>query len=145
MVDIEEDIDAASELWDTPGVKAIVNRLNRVARINKERFNTVLEKPVARNPPQPEGARSDPQEAYAFGPGSSYFPEVTMEAMRKEYINFIRQPILFQERVDEDMAVCHCSDQPHEIEGLTAFFFFALTPRPAVAATSAKNTSTSLF
>jgi len=126
VVDVEDDIDASSELWDTPGVKAIVNHMNKLARINKERFSKALQKPVPRNPPQPEGARSDPQEVYEFGPGSSAFPTITMEAMRKEYVNFIRQPILFQERVDQDFAVCPYSSQPHETESFT----FLCPPRP---------------
>ena len=28
-----------------------------------------------------------------------------MEALRKEYVGFLQQPILFQQRIDEDMKV----------------------------------------
>ena len=122
VVDVEDEIDAPSELWDSPGVKAIVNRLNKVAHINPDKFSTVLQKPISRNSPQPTDARSNPQEVYRFEPGSSDFPMVTMEAMRKEYVNYIWQPILFQQRVHEDFAVCPCSDQPQKIESLTSLY-----------------------
>lgn len=125
VVDVDDEIDAPSELWDSPGVKAIVNRLNKVARINQARIGSVLQKPIARNLPQPLGARSDPQEVYAFGPGSSDFPKVSMEEMRKEYVNFLRQPILFQERVDQDFAVCPHSSQPRDQE---SYFYFPSRP-----------------
>ena len=106
VVDLEDDIDVSSDLWETPGVKQLVDRINKIARINRTKFAKSLGKPLTSNLQQSEEALSNAQEVYRFEPGSSAFPEVAMDALRKEYANFIQQPILFQESVDKDMEVC---------------------------------------
>ena len=47
IIDVDDDIDPSSELWESPGVKAVVRRLNNLARINPGRFKESLQKPIA--------------------------------------------------------------------------------------------------
>ena len=128
IIDVEEDIDAPTELWETPGMKQLIDRINKIARINPERFKQGLKKPVARNPPQPEG-ENNTQEGYRFGSGPSDFPQVGMEAMRKEFAIFIQQPILFQKCIDEDMKVCFYPIQ-HECLRIHLFLYPGWWPLP---------------
>jgi len=55
VIDVGEDIDTPTELWETPGTKQPTDQINNIAHINPEWFKQGLKKPIARNPSQPEG------------------------------------------------------------------------------------------
>lgn len=135
---MEDEIDAPSELWDTPGVKAVVKRINNLARANPSKFSGSLKKQITRDL-MPASERSDAQEVYEFGVGSSAFPQVSTELLRKEYVNLVRQPILFQECIDQDMEVCLRWNDPTRARLTLSSFIH----RPVVIVASAKITSTS--
>jgi len=108
IVDLsDEQTDITTDLWNHPGVKDTVNRLNRIAQVNERFKGRRIEKPQPRNlePSQ----LNDPQEVYVPPSEPNAFPEIRMGDLRIEFIEFVKRPIDFDQQIDEDFQVLTCS------------------------------------
>ena len=88
VLDLSHEVDVNAELWNHPG-----------------RFGG---KPIERLPPrnlERDHPSNDAQEVYAPPSEPNPFPEVAMGDLRKEFIGFMKRPIEFERRIDEDYQV----------------------------------------
>jgi len=117
VVDLsDEQDDIATELWNHPGVQDTVNHLNRIAQINKARFNgRTIKKPVS-NQSKHMHSGDTPQEVYTLPSEANQFPQVSMGNLRKEFIEFVRRPIEFERQINEQYKVINPSFAPPPIE-----------------------------
>ena len=99
VLDLSDQVDVNAELWNHPGTNAMM------ACRHPGRFGGKL---IERLPPrnlERDHPGNDAREVYAPPSEPNPFPEVAMGGLRKEFIGFMKRPIEFERRIDEDYQV----------------------------------------